>query len=1154
MSSSSKKNDDGYAAAKAAAEVKEEKEEDYLLPAVTLADVQNAFPKESDEEKAVMEHIEREIIGTEDGTGIERGGDDNDVEAQRLQPPDENLEHEIKSIPLSSTTSYLSPEFVDSMKEEQQQQQTRGESELAAAAAPGGVKKTRLKSNFFQVLTKHKSTRDHRRKSKITIGQDLFELTNMLDVIGEVEDDDTTVGNQKKSSGQTAEPGGVDSDLDDGSLTETDDNEFEPLMTDPPRSETQADKFGANAAKMFSNIKREVKKNARKANDRMSSAVHMDGQKDKEKEEDGDDDHKQRLQTLQEVHDIIKENRKDTWLYFKWLLLWLILPCLLVATILFYAAGNPDGSGKIDKDSENPFLYASYSWMFIFFGIRQVLTFAGAVGLQFLLISFFTQSGVRLYVFGPMTRLFIIQAKGAPLIMILWGILDLILLFGSGRFSNHWLYYQPWIKMMNADNNSGNFPNNQRYKSAVIFMVCAGAAIAVKRFFVGLRFSKNSYNRYADRLSDILRQVVEITKVARLAQMQKEYKPNAGTMNDMVQAEWWLQRHAYELRGDEDLSGFGSSEADLDTDTVSFKGSAEQSSENHPEKTPNISNVQRSTVGSPLEMERNVSTDRANNLLQPSLSGDSFDGRDLRAPAPRSSVTRPTVETHPVGGGISADSNDETPDASSHSSTPSFHRISLNLGLDSRQSISSAQQIKIDELLGDWEELEGVDSRVEEPSLSAIVQFGSSLRCLESDYAFSRCFGHTRNRYSVVDCSQRVYNDLLKLQKKLKKAIPNSDNPKMLKFHTLCLLCIPHSSGTGSDSDSRHSTPRHGTSNDVQEIDQSKVKALMSVFRPTRQGDISLVDFCKSVDVVYKEIRMLRASITNEGNMNSGAEKLINSIFYFILICVGLAAIGIDPVVLFGALTSFIISFSFCVSGASSDYIRGLLFILVQRPYDIGDRVAFASPSFIASGTFSPQWIIKDVGLYHTTFVFGASQEYATISNGTLATLRVINAARSSCACQYFNLKFGIKVEVETIKEFERRLMAFIKDRPRQWLKPICFRISGIKADLGYIEYIVGMQHRESWQQVGAVLTSTGELQQFCFEQTSELGMTFQSPPLPIEFQVGGSNGMTSENAFDGEAPAAAAFAQSASESLNAILNSQSSSVPPGSSLPQPRT
>jgi small-conductance mechanosensitive channel len=62
-------------------------------------------------------------------------------------------------------------------------------------------------------------------------------------------------------------------------------------------------------------------------------------------------------------------------------------------------------------------------------------------------------------------------------------------------------------------------------------------------------------------------------------------------------------------------------------------------------------------------------------------------------------------------------------------------------------------------------------------------------------------------------------------------------------------------------------------------------------------------------------------------------------------------------------LASFIIGFSFMISGASSDYFRGLLFILVQRPYDIGDRIAVAGPEDDASGTGSSGWIVKDVTL-----------------------------------------------------------------------------------------------------------------------------------------------------------------------------------------------
>jgi small-conductance mechanosensitive channel len=71
--------------------------------------------------------------------------------------------------------------------------------------------------------------------------------------------------------------------------------------------------------------------------------------------------------------------------------------------------------------------------------------------------------------------------------------------------------------------------------------------------------------------------------------------------------------------------------------------------------------------------------------------------------------------------------------------------------------------------------------------------------------------------------------------------------------------------------------------------------------------------------------------------MNAAAEKLIDFIFYSAIIILALAAVGVDVVVLFASMATIIISFSFCVGGASSDVIKGLLFILLQRPYDIGE-------------------------------------------------------------------------------------------------------------------------------------------------------------------------------------------------------------------------
>lgn len=380
------------------------------------------------------------------------------------------------------------------------------------------------------------------------------------------------------------------------------------------------------------------------------------------------------------------------------------------------------------------------------------------------------------------------------------------------------MFYQNFIGVFSQDNPSGNFPAYDIYKNVVILTLCSGIAVALKRFIIGLKFGQNSYYRYADRLSSVLKDILQVSRVSRLPEIKREYiaKTKQTFVEEAIECNIWLEKHAYIDHSAEEEEG-------------------------------------------------------------------------------ESAAPSTTVD----------DDGDVRP--------------SLNLGTFSEDMMSSAQQLKITEMLGEWEEIELTDKTVEDPSLNAIVQFGSSVGVLESSYPFGQAFGKAETRHHVVDSAQHIYADLLKLQGRLKlREIYESngglDPATILKFHTLSIVAMDD----------------HGN------LDVRMAKELMSVFRPTREGDISLVEFVKSVDAIYKEIRKLRASIANEGKMNAGTEKLINATFYFILAFLFLAALGLNPTVIFGGLAAFIISFSFCVSGASSDYIKGLLFILVQRPYDIG--------------------------------------------------------------------------------------------------------------------------------------------------------------------------------------------------------------------------
>lgn len=155
------------------------------------------------------------------------------------------------------------------------------------------------------------------------------------------------------------------------------------------------------------------------------------------------------------------------------------------------------------------------------------------------------------------------------------------------------------------------------------------------------------------------------------------------------------------------------------------------------------------------------------------------------------------------------------------------------------EMMTDSQQLKINQLLGEWEEIEFSDNDGEQPSLSSIVQFRASIGILDSEYPFSHAFGRAKTRLEVIDCSQNNLNkNLMEIQKLGSTAFKNSP---VLKFHIITISVL----------------------NKRRLLDQKQVQELMTMFRPARNGDISIIEFCKSIDIVFREMRKVRARIAN---------------------------------------------------------------------------------------------------------------------------------------------------------------------------------------------------------------------------------------------------------------------------------------------------
>lgn len=174
-------------------------------------------------------------------------------------------------------------------------------------------------------------------------------------------------------------------------------------------------------------------------------------------------------------------------------------------------------------------------------------------------------------------------------------------------------------------------------------------------------------------------------------------------------------------------------------------------------------------------------------------------------------------------------------------------------------------------------------------------------------YPFSVAFGPADKRKACIESGQKVYERLLLRQ----------SSGEVLHFNAIAQLAINRDGSINSD----------------------KMKELVRIFRPDREGILTPIDFLKSVDKVYKEFRLIQASIENSGSVDRAFEMMVNYGFFTILGCVVLYIIRINPLALIMSMSAFIVGFAFMVGGASSKFFEVSLHAYHYRAIHICDEL-----------------------------------------------------------------------------------------------------------------------------------------------------------------------------------------------------------------------
>jgi len=269
---------------------------------------------------------------------------------------------------------------------------------------------------------------------------------------------------------------------------------------------------------------------------------------------------------------------------------------------------------------------------------------------------------------------------------------------------------------------------------------------------------------------------------------------------------------------------------------------------------------------------------------------------------PRSIRKSSTWGTYTTNENETSQKNEEANPASSTSKHPSV------IGL------SNSNKLNISDMLGAWEDsdphlsipqvclialitglkpcsyVSSLSLYHQKASVRDRLQFRQSALLINNKFPFSPAFGNARTRKDCMESAQDTYEKLLLLS-------PGSD---LLPFETISLIAL----------------------GDNGEIDEKKIKSLIKLLRPNKDGNLSRLDFVKSCDRLYKRIRMLRAAIESSGKIDHAAKNLFNVVYYFLLGLTVLQICDLQPITLLVSLFTILLSVTFVVKEAASMYFE----------------------------------------------------------------------------------------------------------------------------------------------------------------------------------------------------------------------------------------
>jgi len=282
----------------------------------------------------------------------------------------------------------------------------------------------------------------------------------------------------------------------------------------------------------------------------------------------------------------------------------------------------------------------------------------------------------------------------------------------------------------------------------------------------------------------------------------------------------------------------------------------------------------------------------------------------------------------------------------------------------------------------------------------------------------------------------------------------------------------------------------------------SKVEDELASLWPGATVDKS--EFVASVELVYREQRFVQAAVDSLGNLHRMMHNFLIGCWAFML---GLAAIflvdwgfALDGWLL--PLSSGMLSVAFLSGRVPYEVAAGIVYVVLERPYDIGDRIYINSPG--ATSKDCEPLIVLQIGMLSTICSSPVTEDQHIMQNYVLRGMGVINLARSSRPSITLTVDVPARTSAAKLTELVEAVYAYAGSVPAEWAEVQGHNIAPVDYRAGAIELQFYLLSAYKRVQVGDILKAKGRAYIFIHEYQRGAGFEMVRPtqPLNVRFEL----------------------------------------------------